>query len=137
MHRAGGDTRALSLDLRKALGGRDCDYPHPVDENAEEQCDVLTWAGTQNYPRLSNLCLQLRHREGNRQRFRTGSRSRGRGDGGPRSLGQLARAPAADPPLGASGAGSSGQPCLTDRVKDGEVLLTKALIFLSLLYAFY
>lgn len=73
----GGDTRALSPDLRKALGGRDCDYPHPVDENAEERCDVLTWAGTQNYPRLSNLCLQLRHREGNRQGFRTGSRSRG------------------------------------------------------------
>lgn len=29
------------------------------------------------------------------------------------------------------------QPCLADRVRDGEVLLTKALIFLSLLYAFY
>lgn len=38
---------------------------------------------------------------------------------------------------GASGASISGQPCLADGVKDGEVLLTKALIFLSLLYAFY
>lgn len=61
-------------------------------------------------------------------------RARGKGH---RFQGQLASAPVADTLCGASGARSSGQPCLTDRVKDGEVLLTKALIFLSLLYAFY
>lgn len=56
---------------------------------------------------------------------------------GHRLQGQLAPGPPGRPLCGASGAGSSGQPCLADHVKDSEVLLTKALIFLFLLYAFY
>lgn len=61
-------------------------------------------------------------------------RARGKGTA-PRASWCLA--PVADPLYGASGASSSGQPSLADGMKDGEGLLTKALIFLSLLYAFY
>lgn len=133
------DRRSQGLSsciLTKALGRRDR-YSHSTDEKAEGQSSAGTCPRTQNDPSFATFCLQLRLGEGLCQGFRTGSccrRARGKGH---RIQGQLAPVPAADPLSGASGADSSGQPCLTDRVKDGEVLLTKALIFLSLLYAFY
>lgn len=97
---------------------------------------------TQSDPSFPRLCLQLRLGEGIYQGSQIGScRRRARGKGqrakGTDPQGQPAPTAAADTPRGASGASSSGQPGLTDRVKDGKVLLTKALIFLSLLYAFY
>lgn len=51
--------------------------------------------------------------------------------------GQLVPSSHGTRPRGTPGAGSGRLPCLAERVKDGEVSLRKALIFLSLLYAFY
>lgn len=49
----------------------------------------------------------------------------------------LAPGPSGRPLRGSPGTSCNGRPCLADGLKGGEVLLTKALIFLSLLCAFY